>query len=182
MRADIRSVICTDSALETYLAIIQLISKGKKNIAFVGPLFNALDKKISGYTQALVDRNIRFDSALTFNSAAGSMEEGFAAGVKLLESGVRINAIFCATDTRAFGVIRSVLEKGLRIPEDIAVMGYDDIEECVNQSPALTTVRVPRLKKGIAAVQKVIDWHQAGAQYLPEITTLRGEIIFRGSV
>jgi LacI family transcriptional regulator len=77
--------------------------------------------------------------------------------VELLRSANRPPAIFCSTDDQAIGVLRAAREVGLRVPEDLAVAGYDDVPEAAFVEPPLTTVSSDRDAMARAAVDLVLD-------------------------
>ncbi len=83
--------------------------------------------------------------------------EGIAAMNNVLSRNKKPAAVFAATDTLALGCIHAIKEKGLRVPEDIAVAGYDDIDAAAMSSPALTTISVDRQQIGRAAVKALIQ-------------------------
>lgn len=81
----------------------------------------------------------------------------YEVAVKLLRSPQRPPAIFCSTDDQAIGVLRAAREVGLRVPEDLAVAGFDDIPEAALADPPLTTVASDRDAMARAAVDLVLD-------------------------
>ena len=89
--------------------------------------------------------------------SSNRMEAGFEAVRQMIASGKLPSAIFAATDSLAVGVIKALQQAGLRIPQDVAVAGYDDVPEAVATTPALTTIRVDRNSIGQAAVRKLVQ-------------------------
>ncbi len=85
-----------------------------------------------------------------------SPETGYRATQELIASGQRFTALFAFNDISAMGAIRALREAGLRVPEDVSVVGFDDIESAAYQSPALTTVRQPLKKMGRMAAEAVL--------------------------
>lgn len=84
---------------------------------------------------------------------AMSAIEGARVAHELLRGRGRPTALFCANDLLALGTIRAAHELGLRVPEDLAIVGYDDVEFAANLDPALTTVRQPKYELGRRAVE-----------------------------
>ena len=80
------------------------------------------------------------------------MEGGYLGALRLLERAPEITAICCANDIIAIGALRACNEKGLRVPEDISIIGVNDIENTQYTNPMLTTVRVPLKEMGQTAV------------------------------
>ena len=75
----------------------------------------------------------------------------------LLSQPVRPRAVFCISDRAAFGAYSAIQEAGLRIPEDIALVGFDDIPESQRVSPSLTTIHMPKHEMGIEAARKLVQ-------------------------
>ena len=88
---------------------------------------------------------------------------GFAAGGSLMDAG-EATAVVVANDQMALGVLRAAMERGIRIPEQLSVVGFDDVDDAQNYSPALTTVRQPFDELGRRAVAAVLDDAEAGSR------------------
>ncbi|MBA7556659.1 HTH-type transcriptional repressor PurR [subsurface metagenome] len=86
-----------------------------------------------------------------------TQESGYEAMQKLLESSLVPTAVFVANDLDAIGAMKAVKEKGLRIPEDIAFIGFDDIQLASYTEPSLTTVRQPIFKMGTTAISLLVQ-------------------------
>ena len=129
-----------------------LISLGRKRIAFVAPkihigLPHFVKEREKGYRMALADHDLPFDPSLIVD-ADFNMDSGLEAGRRILAMDPRPDAVFCAVDTIAVGCVTAIRDAGLRIPEDIAVAGYDDAEIAQICSPPLTTVSQPYFEIG----------------------------------
>ena len=126
-------------------AITELIKQGRRNIAcFGGPDFTGLyeQDRLLGYTDALEDAGIAIRPELV-RSCNGFTRDGYLAARKMLEEGVVPDAIFGGTDLRCFGIMQAIAEKGLRIPNDIAILGSDNLPEGPMQHPPLSTIDYP---------------------------------------
>jgi diguanylate cyclase (GGDEF)-like protein/PAS domain S-box-containing protein len=123
-------------------AMSHLIGHGHRRIAFIGRLGNAdVAQRLEGYQQALAAHGLPFDERLVI-TADNELEQGARhAAQTLLASGVDFTAIVASTDLNALGVFEALREAGRRIPEDCAVVGFDDIPMAQTTSPPLTTVR-----------------------------------------
>ena len=86
-----------------------------------------------------------------------SHEGGYQGAYRLMEAKADVTAIFCANDNTAIGAIKAIREKGYRIPEDISIIGVDDIETAQYLSPMLTTVHIPTEEMGQLAAKILID-------------------------
>ncbi len=130
-----------------------LIKLGHKKIAFLAGSEAAWDSKarFKGYLNALKKYGINFKPELV-ESGNFTKEEGYAATKKLLEKGEEFTAIFSANDQMAIGAIRALKESGYKIPRDISIVGFDNIEASSIIEPALTTVSQPIYEMGKKAV------------------------------
>ncbi|KWV31003.1 LacI family DNA-binding transcriptional regulator [Micromonospora rifamycinica] len=137
-----------------------LIGLGRRRIAAVGaqhtPEGAGARLRLAGYTAALTEAGIGYDERLVAATPAWHRADGAAATRHLLASGARPDAVFCFNDTLALGALRALHEAGLRIPADVAVAGFDDIEDGRFSVPTLTTVapdkeRIARLAVDLLA-------------------------------
>ncbi|MGS2613304.1 LacI family DNA-binding transcriptional regulator [Micromonospora sp. LZ34] len=121
-----------------------LIGLGRRRIAAIGsqrtPEGASARLRLAGYTAALADAGIDYDERLVAPAPAWHRADGAAAMRALLASGVRPDAVFCFNDTLALGALRALHEAGLRVPEDVAVAGFDDIEDGRFSIPTLSTI------------------------------------------
>ena len=134
-------------------AMRHLLQLGHRRIAQItGPLgWVATESRRRGYRAALASAGILPDPALEVE-AIPEIEPGREAAEKLLGLPDRPTAIFAFNDNIAIGVIQEARARGLRVPEDISVVGFDDVEHATVVSPALTTVRQPLAEMGRTAV------------------------------
>jgi len=139
-------------------AVAHLIALGKTRIAMLsGPEMStvSLDRK-SGYLDALMASPLAVDEGL-IRSSEFTEAGGYFSMQTLLEAGP--DAVFAASDALAYGAIRAIREQGLRVPADIAVVGFDDLPVPALSVPEirLTTVHQPVLEFGVKAVELLID-------------------------
>lgn len=156
--------ISVDNVEGAYEAVSYLIKRGMKRTGLirgetgyeeVGPTPVEREK---GYKKALAKAGIGFRRELIEEVRAYSFEEGKQALDKLLNREKRLDSIFCAAgDTCAFGVIERARELGIKVPEDISVIGFDDIMAASRVKPALTTVRQPVYEMGTKAFELAVD-------------------------
>jgi DNA-binding LacI/PurR family transcriptional regulator len=133
-----------------------LIKLGKQRIAHIaGTRDNrpALDRE-TGYKKALEENQINFDPALV-QEGFFTQEGGYKAAMDLLDN--QPDGIFAASDIMAVGAIRAAKERGLSIPGDLAIVGYDDLPPSQNADPPITTVHQPIREFGVNAVEMLID-------------------------
>ncbi len=126
-----------------FQATQHLLSLGRKRIAFLGqtsPRSPEFSARHAGYAQALATAGVSADPRLKVD--ADNLEElGYQAVERLLEANESFDAIFAVTDVIAIGAVRALLNAGVRVPEDVSVVGFDDMPLAAHVTPALTTVR-----------------------------------------
>ncbi|MBC3919880.1 LacI family DNA-binding transcriptional regulator [Undibacterium sp. CY18W] len=146
-----------DNEHGAYLATRHLIELGHRRIAFVtGPANNtdALERQ-EGYQRALQESNIAFEENLVvegnFHEASGLMAIN-----RLLETQQQFSAVFAANDLSAYGVRLGLYRKGIRVPEDISLIGFDDLPSSLYTTPPLTTIHQPLYDMGLLATRTLL--------------------------
>jgi LacI family transcriptional regulator len=174
-------VVISDNLQGGRLATQYLISLGHKRIGCIaGPSkVNLSAQRVTGYVQSLeqaglaVDRNLIISG--DFHPASGQ-----AAAEKLLALKDSPTAIFACNDLMAIGVLRAGMELGRRVPQDLAVVGYDDIELAQYTTPPLTTIQQPKKEMGITAFNYLLGRIQT-KQSSPQRASLPVSLVVRGS-
>jgi DNA-binding LacI/PurR family transcriptional regulator len=144
------SAIATREGQASYEATSHLISLGHKRIAHIGHAsleYVAVHRRLEGYRAALRAAGISPQKTL-FVEGDFTFESGYRAMKYLLASNANPTALFAGNDTIAFGAMLAIREAGLSIPEDIAVVGYDDLPVAAYACPPLTTVRTYAFEQG----------------------------------
>ncbi|GAB3143936.1 LacI family DNA-binding transcriptional regulator [Micromonospora sonneratiae] len=164
------------------LAVAHLVALGHRRIGLItGPSrFIPVQRKLAGYTAAM-RRLVGIDDAeldeLTELSLFG-VEGGEAAAGRLLDRGV--TGLVCGSDLMALGAIRAARHRGLSVPADLSVVGYDDSPLIAFTDPPLTTMRQPVTSMAVAAVRALVDEiHGHGAPHSEYV--FRPELVVRGS-
>src|SRR6185295_13532391 len=125
-------------------AILHLIDHGHQRIAFIGNLgHHDVQQRYKGYQAALAEQGIPLDPALVVSVATTSESNGASAFQRLLAAGIPCTALAAGTDETALGVLSAAQSAGLRVPEDLALVGFDDILLAHASIPPLTTTKVP---------------------------------------
>jgi len=157
--------VVTDDVRGGYLATEHLIELGHTEIALINgpPHISSAKERRRGYQNALTEHGIEPDDGL-IRSGAITAADGYREATALLRSTRRFTAIFCYSDFVAFGAIAAVREAGLHIPEDVAVVGYDDVELASYLDVPLTSVRIPKKELGAAAVEMLLEMLAGGQQ------------------
>lgn len=147
------SSVTVDDVEGGELAGRHLIERGHRQVGHItGPLrIQQCRDRLTGLQQAVASSG----GMLTHMIEATAMRsvDGEAAATKMLASASRPTAVFCANDLLALGTIRAAHRLGLRVPTDVAIVGYDDLEFVSELNPALTTVRQPKYELGRRAVE-----------------------------
>ncbi|WFE32302.1 LacI family DNA-binding transcriptional regulator [Micromonospora sp. WMMD975] len=138
-----------------------LAGLGRRRIAAIGtqrtPEGASARLRLAGYAAALAEAGIEPDDRLVASAPAWHRADGAAAMRHLLTSGVRPDAVFCFNDTLALGALRALHEAGLRVPDDVAVAGFDDIEDGRFSIPTLSTVAPDKAHIACLAVELLAD-------------------------
>jgi LacI family transcriptional regulator len=162
---------------------MHLAEHGHDRIAvFTGPEANAEARdRLAGYRQAIHDAGVASDPDLVFNGDF-SRESGAALAHDLLACQPRPSALFAANDAMAIGALRTLLREGVSVPDDLALVGFDDIPTAQYVSPALTTVRVPMRTLGREGMQRVLNTlSPASGDASSPTQTLNTELVVRTS-
>ncbi len=173
------SYVDIDNIASSREAVLHLLRLGRRRIATIsGPhdMIAGADR-LTGYQAALKDFGQPIDPALI---TEGDFTEagGYAAMQRLIDH--KPDAVFVASDTMAVGALQALREANLRVPEDVAVVGFDDMPFANRTTPPLTTVRQPIQRSGEFATEKLIDLIQH-PQSAPYRITLATELIVRAS-
>ena len=177
---DVDAVVCDDAA-GAYDATRHLVKLGHERIGLIRgparhPFFEALT---SGYRRALDEAGIPASDALVLEASL-SPQGGYDAAEALLKLPVRPTAIF-TNDDMAIGALRAIHERGPRVPEDIAVVGFDDIEYAPHTTPPLTTIAVPKEEMGRLAVRQAIAQMEQGEGHVYSTTVVAHTLVIRSS-
>ncbi len=165
------SSVTTDDREASRCAIESLIAMGHRNFAIVGGDRARSDTsrlRYEGCMQSFRMHGIGFDEELGYQGVRYSYQDGYQATQKLLETGRQFTALFAAADVMAIGAIRALRDNGLRVPEDISVMGFDGLSLGSYLVPQLSTVvqSVPQLAQ--RSVEILIDCIEDGGTHRAE--------------
>lgn len=164
-----------------YLATCHLLEAGRRRIAMInGQIeFGCNRERQAGYEQALYDAGIAPDLRLIRNSDF-TEHGGVLQAQSLLAAGLEFDGLFVANDLMAFGAMNALKDAGRRIPEDVAVVGFDDISAAAQITPSLTTVRQPFYEMGRTAASLLLD-NLTGKPLPPMPVLLPTELVVRAS-
>lgn len=180
-KGELVSSVCSDDQDGSYQATRYLLELGHTSIAIItGPENEECTQaRLEGYHQKLSEAGISSDGLL-IAKGDWSAASGGQAIRQLLASGIPFSSVFAQNDQMAVGAIRALMDAGLRVPQDISVIGYDDIPLASYFDPPLTTVRQPMDEFGRHGAQLLIDAIQ-NPKYKPRQVRLNVQIIERDS-
>jgi LacI family transcriptional regulator len=174
--------VSADDERIAYDAVTHLVQAGHRDIGTItGPIDgNPGAPRLRGYRQAMADFSIAEDKSLI---APGDWTRGggAAAMAALLDAPRPPSAVFCANDVMAIGALDTALGRRFRVPEDIALVGVDDIDSAALVRPSLTTVRLPSLEIGRTAGTLLIDRLAQGAAAPSRHILIQHSLILRQS-
>ncbi len=146
--------VVTDDVHGGFLATEHLISLGHRRIGMInGPIhISSAKERFQGYQEALGRYGLKQEQSLV-TAGAVTMEDGYEVAKSLLNKNPRPTAIFAFSDFVSFGVMKAIREAGLKVPEDISVVGYDDNQFASCSETPLTTIHIPKEELGINAAK-----------------------------
>ncbi len=179
--AEDESAVAVENWQGGFVATQYLIEQGHRRIGFVtGNLkMGCAREREAGYRAALAQYGLPVDETL-IQEGNFFQSDGYAAGEALLRLPTPPTAIFASNDVMAFGVMEIVRERGFKIPDDVSIVGFDDIPQAAYVHPSLTTVRQPLEEMGRAAARNLLTLIE-DSDYAPQRVELPVELIVRES-
>jgi DNA-binding LacI/PurR family transcriptional regulator len=193
-RLDGHPFVGIDDRAGARLAAEHLIALGHRRFAFLtdgtrddgyaGPLTPEREatiayvvnrERLNGYREVLEAAGVEWAGVAKHETELNLIEQGVEAGRAVLAGDPRPTAVLATTDQLAFGVLEAARERGLSVPDDLSVIGFDDVPGAAWSRPGLTTVRQPLLEKGEIAGRMLIEERPEREVILPV------ELIVRGS-
>jgi LacI family transcriptional regulator len=173
--------VAVDDVAGGRLVADHLVAEGHTRVAFVGPMgLRPIASRHLGFQQGLEDAGVA--PAQVLNTKSLTIDDGRHAATRLLSLNPddRPSAIFCANDLVALGAMQAALDGGLRVPGDLAIVGYDDIDLATTASVPLTTIRQPRFELGRVAATLLLD-EVGNADHSHRDVILEAELVVRES-
>lgn len=180
LRADTAKIsyVDVDNKAGAYLAVSHLIQQGYQRIGQLATVHNTAGvDRDAGFRHALQERGLPIHSEL-IQIAEFSENSAFEAMQTLLRH--KPEAVFAQSDAMAVGAMRAIAERGLNVPQDIAIAGFDDLPMAASASPPLTTIRQPIYRTGALAVETLLDIIKTSSQPARHIV-LPIELVIRAS-
>jgi LacI family transcriptional regulator len=178
-RTTARSYVVIDNEQGGYLATKHLLDAGRGPAAFIGSRESSDDERFAGYRRALEDHGVACDERFV---RLGDMRQasGYRLFRELIEHGGRPRSVFAENDLMALGCLQAARELGLRIPEDVAIVGFDDIPFASFPEIQLTTIRQPTSEMGRMAVDILLARDGSAAEgHLPRQVVLKPQLVVR---
>jgi LacI family transcriptional regulator len=176
-------VVSVDDRSGARRATRHLIDLGHKRIGFLNPsVDNGNNEKLEGYQQALAQAGMPFDPSLVVATNGHYATNGYYALDNLMSIKNPPSAVFSHNDSLAFGALRWCHRHGRRVPEDVAIMGYDNIEFTEFAEPPLSTMNYAVNVVARMAVDRLMRLITAGTDAPePRVTLIDPELVVRGS-
>lgn len=180
---DMPSVVC-DNALGGRLAVEYLVSKGRRRIAYVQGQeeLRLYRSRLEGYREQLETCGIPVEESLIWNGYENFERVAIENVKRNIQKGIVPDAIFCASDPLALDAIYALTDIGLKVPEDVAVVGYDNIPIAEMLNPRLTTVAQPFAEMGRSAVDLLVDMIEGRASMDNSVHIYAPSLVKRNSV
>jgi LacI family transcriptional regulator len=173
------SFVEVDNVSGAYMAVTHLVRLGRRRIGLIaGPSGSlAAEDRQRGFLNALLERRVPVDENLIIH---GDFTEtsSYEAMQRLLRH--EPDAVFVASDSMALGALRGLREAGKRVPDEVAVVGFDDMPQAATADPPLTTIRQPIQRAGVLAVEMLTDVLENGSEP-PRRIILPTELVIRDS-
>ncbi|KAE9634889.1 LacI family DNA-binding transcriptional regulator [Defluviitalea raffinosedens] len=177
------SSVSIDDCLEARRAVTYLLDSGHKNILVVGGAIYQKDlmyNRYQGVLEAFEERGMHFDKKNMYIESKFSYAAAYESMSSFLKLNKPITAVFAMSDVMAIGIAKCVIDHGLKVPEDISIIGFDGIEQAWFYNPTITTIKQPSVeiaKKSVALLIKTIR-DKAFSQHL----TVSGKLLKGNSV
>ena len=173
--------VTLDDVMGGQLAIEHLIRSGHRNIGLIsGPVRSLSTKgRFEGYQKALKAADIPVNHNWIRNCHP-TIEVGQETALELLKNNPEITALFCHNDLIAVGALQACLQLGLSVPDNVAIIGYDDINLAALVTPSLTTIHIPIVEIGARAIQMLLE-QMSDASVEPTQTYFQPQLIVRES-
>ncbi len=176
------NMVMTNNIKGAYIATEHLIKHGHKKIGIItGPLhFSTGRDRFIGYQRALDDYGIPFKKEIVLEGCF-NIESGYELTKKLFEEKMDLEALFISNNSMSLGAYKYIKEQGIKIPDEIAIYGYDDPEWADIVDPPLSGIKQPAYQLGVYAAKKIVDTVQGNCTETRGIKYLDPEMVVRKS-
>jgi DNA-binding LacI/PurR family transcriptional regulator len=178
-------LVTVDNHAVAATAVDHLAGLGRRRIAAVGAQTTesgvTARLRLEGYRQGLARAGLPYDDGLVLEATTWHRAEGAAAARALLDAVCDVDAIVCFNDLLALGVLRGLADAGVRVPEDIAVVGVDDVEDGRYSRPSLTTVALDKAQIARTAVELLAARLDSAQDAPPRVVVVAHRLVVRES-
>jgi len=176
--------VVLDQRRAAELALRHLVQLGHRKIAFMRGGSHSSDADERWECHMAVARDLKLEVlpelTVDIKLRVSTPEMGFGPAVELINRGVDFSALVCYNDVSAFGAIRALVDHGLKVPEDVSVVGFDDIQSAAFHNPSLTTIRQPLNQMGSVAARILLQRIRGQATF-PDSVPILPELVIRES-
>ncbi|WP_244492589.1 LacI family DNA-binding transcriptional regulator [Aureimonas sp. AU22] len=176
------SAVLPAEVIGGFTATTHLTELGHRRIGFINgePWMDAAADRLVGYRQGLATSDLPFDESLV-RHGDWYPTSGYQHAKELLTRADRPTAIFCASDQMAVGALEAAVELGLKVPDDVSILGYDNQELARYTNPPLSTVVLPNYEMGRRAVETLIRLANANKPARPHLIKIDGPLVARNT-
>jgi LacI family transcriptional regulator len=176
--------VVLDQRRAAELALRHLVQLGHRKIAFMRGGSHSSDADERWECQMTVARDLKLEVppelTVQIQLRDSTPQLGFGLVNELVDRGADFTAVVCYNDESAFGAIRALVDHGLRVPEDVSVVGFDDIQGAAYHNPSLTTIRQPLRQMGVVAARILLQRIRGQATF-PDAVPILPELVIRES-
>lgn len=176
--------VVLDQRRAAELALRHLYKLGHRKIAFMRGGSHSSDADDRWQCLMTVARELKLvvtpELTVQLQLRVSTPELGYEPAMELLQRGVEFTALVCYNDISAIGAIRALMDKGLKVPEDVSVVGFDDIQGAAFHNPSLTTIRQPLAQMGRVAARVLLQRIRGQASF-PDVVPIHPELMIRES-
>lgn len=161
-----------------------LLNRGHRRIGLIrrgDPDHAPIRDRVLGFRKALASAGVKVAAGWDLQVEGGLIQDGMEAVDRILRMSQHPSALFVTSDRMAMGVVHRLLERGVRVPEDVAVIGYDDIPYAESARVPLTTVSIPMQRLGEISAEIMFSRLDGGAPDKPRQVLLPPQLVVRGS-
>lgn len=152
------NLVTVENVQSSRQAVLHLVNLGRRRIAMIAgdaTIIDSLDR-VEGYKLALADAGIDYDPSLVIIDHY-TYEAGYGAIQRLLGEGIAFDGVYASQSTIAVGAVNALLDAGIRLPQDVSLIAFDDLVEAMNPRIGISTMRQPVVEKGQQLAQLLLD-------------------------
>ena len=176
--------VVLDQRRAAELQLRHLVQLGHRKIAFMRGGSHSSDADDRWECQMAVARELKLEvppeMMVQIQVRVSTPEMGFGPATELVSRGVDFTALVCYNDVSAIGAIRALMDHGLHVPEDVSIVGFDDIQSAAYHNPSLTTIRQPLQQMGMVAARILLQRIRGQATF-PDVVAILPELVIRES-